>query len=339
MAIDLQDARALITGGAGFIGSLIADLLIQGGIREIVIFDNFSRGQHSNLAWAMENGPVSIVTADIRDAKAVLDAMRGMDVVFHEAATRITHCTEDPRLGLEVLVDGTFNVIDAARIAGVRKIVAASSASVYGMAEQFPTQEGHHFYSNRTVYGAAKAFNESLLRSFHSMYCLDYVALRYSNVYGPRMDTQGRYTEVFVRWMERIASGLSPLIFGDGRQTMDLVFVTDVARANILAAQSDATDEVFNIASGTETNLNDLARSLATVMGSDLMPQYVPKHSVNAVSRRLLDTRKARSILGFSAEIGLIDGLERLVAWWRQSKAADTKVSSDAYNIAGKVLT
>jgi UDP-glucose 4-epimerase len=336
VAIDLQDARVLITGGAGFIGSLIADLLIQEGVREIVIFDNFSRGKLSNLAWVRGHGTVSIKSADIRDAKAVLDAMRGMDVVFHEAATRITHCTEDPRLGLEVLVDGTFNVLDAARIAGVRKIIAASSASVYGMAEQFPTPEEHHSYASRTLYGAAKAFNEGLLRSFHEMYCLDYVALRYSNVYGPRMDTQGRYTEVFVRWMERIASGLSPLIFGDGGQTMDFVFVADVARANILAAQSDATDVVLNIASGTETSLNDLARSLAAVMGSDLMPQYVTKHSVNAVSRRLLDTRKAHRVLGFSAEIGLINGLERLVEWWRQSKAADIKGGCDACNTAEK---
>ena len=336
MAIDLQGARILITGGAGLIGSAIADLLVRMGVGEIVIFDNFARGQLSNLAWAVGHGPVRIVAADIRDAKVVLDAMQGVDIVFHEAAARITQCAEDPRLGLEVLVDGTFNVVDAARIAGVRKVVAASSASVYGMAEKFPTPEEHHSYANRTLYGAGKAFTESLLRCFHEMYGLDYLALRYSNVYGPRMDTRGRYTEVIVRWMERIDSGLSTLIFGDGRQTMDFVFVSDVARANILAALSEATDEVFNIANGAETSLDDLVRLLAAVMESGLAPQYGPQRSVNAVPRRLLDTRKAHSALGFSAEVDLKEGLERLVAWWRQSKGAGAKGCSGLYNTPEK---
>ena len=179
----------------------------------------------------------------------------GKDLVFHLAAIRITQCAEEPRLANEVLVDGTFNVLEAAADAGVKKVVASSSASVYGLAEEFPTTERHHPYNNDTFYGAAKAFNEGMLRSFHAMHGLDYVALRYFNVYGPRMDIHGLYTEVLIRWMERIEAGKPPLILGDGLQTMDFVHVADIARANILAAQADVTDDVFNIASGTETSL------------------------------------------------------------------------------------
>ena len=181
------------------------------------MLDNFVRGRRENLAGAMERGTVTIVEGDIRDRGLLADAMKGIDVVFHQAAIRITQCAEEPRLALEVLVDGTFNVLEAAVGAGVRKVVAASSASVYGLAEEFPTTERHHPYNNRTLYGAAKVFNEGLLRSFHEMYGLDYVALRYFNVYGPRMDVHGAYTEVLIRWMERIAAGEPPVIFGDGQ--------------------------------------------------------------------------------------------------------------------------
>ena len=218
-------------------------------------------------------------------------------------------------------MDGTFNVLEAAVKAEVKRLVAASSASVYGLAEEFPTTEHHHPYNNRTLYGAAKTFNEGLLRSFHDMYGLNYVALRYFNVYGPRMDIYGAYTEVLIRWMERIAAGQPPLIFGDGAQTMDFIYVEDIARANILAAQADVTDEVFNVASGVETSLNDLAYALLKVMGSDLQPEYGPERKVNPVPRRLADTRKAERMLGFRAEVSLEDGLRRLVDWWKGERS------------------
>jgi len=263
-----------------------------------------------------------IVEGDIRDQKLLAEVLQGVDVVFHQAAIRITQCAEEPRLALEVLVDATFNVLEAAVKAGVKKVVAASSASIYGMAEEFPTTESHHPYNNRTLYGAAKTFNEGLLRSFYEMYGLDYVALRYFNVYGPRMDIYGVYTEVLIRWMERIAAGQPPLIFGDGKQTMDFVYIEDIARANILAANADVTDEVFNVASGAETSLNDLAHSLAKVMGSDLQPEYGPERKVNPVQRRLADISKAKRLLGFEAQVSLEEGLQRLVNWWRAEKQA-----------------
>ncbi len=316
----MQNKRVLITGGAGLVGSHIADLLVKEGVSEIIIFDNFTRGCMANLAWVKEHGPLVVIEGDIRDRNLLAEVMQNVDIVFHQAAIRITQCAEEPRLALEVLADGTFNVLEAAVQAGVKKVVAASSASIYGMAEEFPTTESHHPYNNRTIYGAAKVFNEGLLRSFYEMYGLDYVALRYFNVYGPRMDIYGVYTEVLIRWMERIVAGKPPLIFGDGQQTMDFVYIEDIAKANILAAEAKATDQVFNIASGVETSLNDLAYSLVKVMGADLEPEYVSERKVNPVRRRLADVNQAKQLLGFEAEVSLEDGLHRLVNWWRSQK-------------------
>lgn len=314
--------RVLITGGGGAVGSNIADQLVQAGAQEIVVLDNFVRGRRDNLAWAIENGPVRLVEGDIRDRELVGELTRGIDVVFHQAALRITQCAAEPRLALEVMVDGTYNVIEAALAEKVRRIVAASSASVYGLAEQFPTEESHHPYANDTLYGAAKTFNEGLLRSFNAMQGLDYVALRYFNVYGPRMDIHGVYTEVLVRWMERIEAGEPPLILGDGSQTMDFIYIGDVARSNVLAASSDASDEVFNVASGSETSLLELAQMLIEVMGANVEVEHGPERSVNKVPRRLADTRAARERLGFEAEVDLEEGLRLLVDWWRAERAS-----------------
>lgn len=329
--VQLHGARALVTGGAGLLGSTIVDQLIDKGAEEIVVLDNFVRGRRANLAAAVARGPVTVVEGDIRDTEVLVKVTAGIDVVFHQAAIRITQCAEEPRLALEVLADGTFNVLEAAVNAKVSKVVAASSASVYGLAETFPTREDHHPYANRTLYGAAKTFNEGLLRSFNDMYGLDYVALRYFNVYGPRMDIYGVYTEVLVRWMERIVAGQPPLILGDGLQTMDFVYSEDIARANLLAAESSASDVVLNVASGTESSLRDLADTLLRAMASDLTPEYGPPRSVNNVSRRLADTTAARELLGFRAEVDLEEGLRRLVEWWqaeRDEAASPTTTSA-----------
>jgi nucleoside-diphosphate-sugar epimerase len=318
----LDGKRILITGGAGLVGSTIADRLADEPVAEIRILDNLDRGRLGNLAGARERGPVTFLEGDIRSQRDVERAMDSIDLVFHEAAIRITQCAEEPRLALEVLVDGAYNVIEAAQAAGVDRVVAASSASVYGQAVEFPTDEDHHPYDNRTIYGAAKVFNEGLLRSFHDMYGLDYVALRYFNVYGPRMDIHGVYTEVLIRWMERIEGGIPPLILGDGTQTMDFVYIDDIADANLRAATADVTDVVCNVATGVETSLNELARALVGVMGSELEPEYGPERKTNPVARRLADTTRARDLLGFEAQVPLEEGLRRLVAWWRAEQAA-----------------
>jgi UDP-glucose 4-epimerase len=334
----IKGARTLVTGGAGTIGSTLVDQLVERGAAEVVVLDNFVRGRRENLELAEKSGRVIVVEGDVRDRALVNELVEGIDVVFHQAAIRITQCAEEPRMALEVLVDGTFNVVEAAAASKVRKVVAASSASVYGLAGEFPTQERHHPYANDTLYGAAKIFNEGLLRSYHAMTGLDYVALRYFNVYGPRMDVHGAYTEVLVRWMERIAAGEPLLIFGDGTQTMDFVCVPDIARANVLAAEANVTDAVFNIASGVETSLNDLAETLLSVMGSSLPIEHGPERSVNGVPRRLADTSSAQKALGFRAEIGLEEGLAMLVEWWRGVQGEGPRPEAVALSPRGAAL-
>ncbi len=324
---DLKGKRVLVTGGAGFIGSHIVDLLCDEGCIEIVALDNMIRGRSENLNRALTRGPVRLVQGDIRDGKLMGPLVRAADIVFHQAALRITHCAAEPRLAMEVMVNATYDLLELCVQHNVEKLIAASSASVYGMAEEFPTTERQNPYNNRTLYGAAKAFNEGLLRTFNDMHGLDYVAFRYFNVYGDRMDIHGRYTEVLIRWMERLEAGLPPIIFGDGQQTMDFVHVRDVARANVLGARSRATDEVFNIASGTETSLLQLATTLAAVMGHrGMAPEFAPERSINPVPRRLASTGKAERLLGFRAGLPLEQGLADLVKWWRAERATQSAV-------------
>lgn len=319
--MNIHNANILVTGGAGLIGSTTIDLLLkEHSPAKVVILDNMVRGSMSNIEHILNDPRITLVRSDIRNMDAVRRTMEGMDAVIHLAALRITACAADPREAMQVMCDGSFNVVEAAREAGVSKVVAASSASIYGLAETFPTKEDHHPYNNQTWYGAAKVMLEGLLRSYHSMSGLPYVALRYFNVYGPRMDLHGKYTEVLIRWMQRIDAGLPPIILGDGQQTMDFVFIDDVARSNLLALMSDVRDDVFNVASGTETSLNDLAAALLHVMRADMRPEYGPERAVNPVPRRLADTSKAQHMLGFKAQTTLEEGLARLVDWWHVNK-------------------
>lgn len=319
--MQITGSNILVTGGCGLIGSTTIDILLrEHAPARIVILDDLSRGSLANVEQALNDRRVSLVRGDICDVELVHSVTKGMDAVIHMATLRITACAENPRAALGVMCDGSFNSLEAAQAAGVKKFVAASTASIYGLADTFPTREDHHPYNNRTWYGASKIMLEGLLRSFNDMYGLPYLALRYFNVYGPRMDIHGKYTEVLIRWMERIDAGKPPLIFGDGTQTMDFVYVEDVARSNVLALASDVSDEVFNVASGVETSLNDLAYALLKVMGSSQKPEYGPERSVNPVPRRLADTTKAENMLGFRATIALEEGLQRLVNWWRVNR-------------------
>ncbi|MBD3180947.1 NAD-dependent epimerase/dehydratase family protein [Candidatus Poribacteria bacterium] len=327
---DLSGSRVLITGGAGLVGSHIADKMVVEGADEIIILDNLTRGSKDNLSWAVQNGNVKFVEGDIRNLDFLNKALKGVDYVFHQAAIRITQCARTPREALEVLFDGTFNVLEASVDAKVKKIVAASSVSIYGMAESFPTEETHHPYNNRTIYGAGKIANEQMLRAFNDMYGLDYVALRYFNVYGPRMDVFGFYTEVMIRWLDRIDAGKPPLIFGDGKQSMDFVYVEDIAEANILALKSDVSDEVFNVGTGIEISLSDLLGLMLKLTGSDLKPLYEPPRKVSPVQRRLASTEKAKSMLGFKAKTSLEIGLKKLIEW-RKEVIAKSKEQSDEH--------
>lgn len=319
----IEGSKILVTGGAGLIGSTTIDqLLANEKPAEIVILDNMSRGSTRNLENALKDERVKLVQGDIRDKDLVYKVTEGMDAVIHMAAIRITACAADPREAMEVMNDGTFNVVDAAHKAGVKKVLAASSASILGLADTFPTTEDHHPYNNRTWYGASKIMLEGLLRSYNDMYGLNYVAMRYFNVYGPRMDVEGKYTEVLVRWVQRISQGIPPLVLGTGKTSMDFIYIEDLARANVLGLKSDVSDEVFHIASGVETSLNELAAITMKVMGApaDMVPEYGPERSVNAVSRRLSSTEKAERLLGFKAEVSLEEGVRRFVKWWEANK-------------------
>ncbi len=328
MKNSLAGATVLVTGGAGLIGSHIVDQLVEEGVREVRVLDNLVRGNRDNLAGALARGRVTFIEGDVRDRATVRQAVHGCEYVFHQAAIRITLCAEQPRECMEVLVGGTFNVFEAAVQEKVKKVVYASSASVYGAADVFPTDERHHPYNNRTLYGAAKVMNEGVARSFNDMYGLPSVGLRYFNVYGPRMDVTGAYTEVFIRWLDCADRGVPPQIHGDGSATMDFVFVEDIARANILAMKSGEVDKVYNVASGTETSLLQLWRAIQDVTGAHhLSPQFQPPRKVNPVPRRLADTSRASQELGFVAEVPLTEGLRRLAAWRNEALTRTEQVA------------
>ncbi|MGV7218121.1 SDR family NAD(P)-dependent oxidoreductase [Bradyrhizobium sp. UFLA05-112] len=319
--IDLKGKRVLVTGAAGFIGSHIIELLCDEGCTEIVGLDNMSTGRPENLRRPLTRGPVRLVDGDLRDSQLVAALVKSADIVFHQAALRNSHCAAEPRMAMDVMVNGTFELLELCVKHDVEKVIAASSASVYGMAEEFPTTERQNPYGNRTVYGAAKACIEGLLRAYNDMYGLDYVAFRYFDVYGSRMNIHARYTEMLIRWMERLEVGMPPVIFGDGQETLDLVHVRDVARVNILAARARVSDEVFNVGSGIETSIVQLASALASVMGrSEVVPQFAPERSTNPAPRRLAATGKAERLLGFRATISLERGLSDLVKWWRAER-------------------
>lgn len=318
--MNVEGAKILVTGGCGLIGSTTIDQLLREDVQKIVIFDNLVRGSMHNVAEILKDKRVELIKGDIRDVDATRRVSEGMDAVIHMAAIRITACADNPREAMEVMCNGSFNVVEAAHLAGVKRIVCASTASIYGLADNFPTTEKDHPYNNRTWYGASKIMLEGLLRSFNDMYGTEYCAFRYFNVYGPRMDIHGKYTEVLIRWMERIEAGQPPLILGDGKTSMDFIYIDDIAAANVAGLKSDVSDEVFNVASGVETNLNELAEALMNVMGKKLQPEYGPERKVNAVPRRLASIEKTKRMLGWEPKVDLEEGLERLVAWWRVNK-------------------
>jgi UDP-glucose 4-epimerase len=316
----IEGSKILITGGAGFIGSYVVEELLPMRPDKIIIIDNFIRGSQANMGNFIVNPIVEFYEGDIRDLTLLDRCMKGCDYVFHMAALRINACAADHKEGFEVMMKGTFDVIEMALKHQVKKIIYSSSASVYGMATHFPTPETDNPYDNQTFYGGAKLLGEQLLRSYKFMHDLNYVALRYFNVYGPRMDTDGKYTEVMIRWLDCIRDKKNPLIYGDGSTTMDFVYVQDVAKANVAALMSTATDEVFNVGSCVETSLKELLDTLLKVNSSSLTPEFRSENTVNPVQRRLADVRKAENILKFKASVSLEAGLKKLSDWYFSTK-------------------
>jgi UDP-glucose 4-epimerase len=309
----IEDSRILVIGGAGFVGSHIVDQLLAEPVREIVVLDNFVRGTRTNLSEAAKDHRVRIVEGSITDTTLLAELMEGIDYVFHLAALWLFECVYQPRSALEVNVVGTFNIVEAAQEAGVKKIVYSSSASVYGDAIFTPMTEDHPF-NNRTMYGATKIAGEQFFRAFNEQHKLNYAGLRYMNIYGPRMDYKGTYVSVIMKVLDRIDSGQAPVIFGDGSQSYDFIHVADVARANILALKSDASDEFFNVGMGIKTTINELVKILLDITGSSLQPEYRPQEQM-FVTHRVGSTEKAERQLGFRARVPLEEGLRSVVEW------------------------
>jgi UDP-glucose 4-epimerase len=321
-AVTLAGKRVLVTGGAGFIGSTLVDHLVSAGCDEILVVDNMLSGSPGHLSRALQSDRVRLIGADIRDRAAMACLVAGIDTVFHQATLRAAHCVSEPRLAMEVMADATFDLLEQCVASGVRKVVLASSASVYGAVEAGPKADGRSLHLDRTLHGVMKSFCEGLLRAFGTMYGLDAVALRYFDAYGPRMDIHGPYTEDMIRWIERIEAATPPIIYGDGLQTVDLVHVDDIARANVLAATTDVSAVTLDIGSGTRTSHLDLARMLAGVMGRNwLVPVHMAERG--AVPARLAaDPQLAERLLGFRADTPLETGLRGLVAWWRHASTS-----------------
>jgi UDP-glucose 4-epimerase len=311
----LEGGRALVIGGAGFVGSRVVDLLCEERLDEIVVLDNFVRGTRDNLAEAIRDPRVRVVEGDLTDRMLLKRLMEGTDYVVHLAALWLFECVHRPRDAVDVNVVGTYNVVEAAQEAGVARVVYSSSASVYGDAAFTPMTEEHPF-NNRTFYGATKIAGEQFFRAFNEQHGLPYVGLRYMNVYGPRMDYRGTYVSVIMKVLDRIEAGEAPVIYGDGSQAYDFIHVADVARANVLALKSDVTDEFFNIGMGVKTTINELVTSLLRLTDSPLQPEYRPEETM-FVTHRVGSTQKARQMLGFEAGIGLEEGLASVIDWRR----------------------
>ncbi|MBI3397183.1 NAD-dependent epimerase/dehydratase family protein [Candidatus Woesebacteria bacterium] len=315
--------KFVVTGGAGLIGSWVIDHILKDKsfkVKEIVVMDTLIRGKTDNLKNALKSRKVRIVKEDIRDFNAVNKVIKGADYVIHEAVIKNKLCEENPRYCKEVLIDGTFNIFEACVKSGVKKLIFNSSASVYGEPEVLPMKENHPF-NNNAFYGAAKIAEEELVKAFRNRYGLNYVGLRPFNAYGPRMDVSGVYTEVLMKWLQKLEAGEAPVIFGDGSQTFDFVYVEDIAIATIKALKSKRNEGFYNIGTGKETSLKKLLNLFLKAYGTTIKPVYVSgEGKLGFVSRRRADTSKARKELNFMAKTPLELGIKKLVQWYKETK-------------------
>ncbi len=319
--MDIRGKRFVVIGGAGLIGSHTVDQLVQTDVKQIVVYDNFTRGTHENLSSAMRDPRVKIFEAggDITQSDVLQAAMDGADGVFHFAALWLLQCHEFPRAAFDVNVRGTFNVMEACVARGVKRLVYSSSASVYGDAVEEPMTEDHPF-NNKNFYGATKIAGEAMMRAFHHRYGLNYVGLRYMNVYGPRQDYQGAYIAVIMKMLDAIDRGEGPTILGDGSEAFDFVAVEDCARANECAMKAEVVDRFYNVGTGTRTSLKEVAEKLLALTGSNQPIQYAPRSQATLVRNRIGSPARAKADIKFESTTSLDDGLRRLITWRQAHK-------------------
>ena len=332
--MDLQGKKLLVIGGAGLIGSHTVDALLRHDVEQVLIYDNFARGRRENLEEALRDPRARIfeVGGDILQADILDEAMKGVDGVFHFAALWLLQCHEYPRTAFNVNVGGTFNVMDACVRNGVGRLVYSSSASVYGDAVAEPMEEDHPF-NNKNFYGATKICGEAMLRAYHHRYALDYVGLRYMNVYGPRQDYHGAYIAVIMKMLDAIDRGDAPTILGDGSEAFDFVAVEDCAQANVCAMRATASDEFYNVGTGMRTSLKELAERLLNLTGCNKDIQYAPRSQATLVRNRIGSPRKATEEIGYTASIDLDEGLRRLIDW-RAKHKAEVEARRDAVGLS-----
>jgi UDP-glucose 4-epimerase len=319
----LKDARVLVTGGAGFIGSFLVQELLKEPVSEVIIYDNFSRGRYQNIEESLEDPRCRIFEdgGDIRDTDVLDAAIKKADYVFHLAAMWLLHCRDYPQTAFEVNIRGTYNVLEACVKHRIKKLVFSSSASVYGDAAEIPMKEDHPF-NNRNFYGATKISGEAMCRAFYDRYGLDYVGLRYMNVYGPHQDQRSVYSGVIPLMLNKIDQGETPVIHGDGSQAYDFIYVEDVARANVLALKADSSDAFYNVGTGVQTSIRELCSTILTLREVDMQIKYQPYSEDDTrqlVKNRIGSTDKSKKELGFQYTYNLQRGLQALIEWRKQN--------------------
>lgn len=315
MQNNINGSKVLVIGGAGFIGSHVIDELLKEDVSEIAIYDNFSRGSYDNIEHALKDKRVKVfeLGGELLHTDILDKAIEGKDYVFHLAALWLLHCHDYPRSAFHVNIEGTFNVLEACTKHKVKKLIYSSSASVYGDAVKLPMTEDH-IYNNKTFYGATKIAGEHMSRAYYNRYNLNYVGLRYMNVYGARQDYKGTYIAVIMKILDRIDQGLPPVVYGDGSQAYDFIYVSDTARANVCAMKSNATDSFYNVGSGVQTSIKELTEMILKIKGSDLKIQYEPAGQT-FVTNRIGDPKKAIKEIGFEYKVNLEQGLKKLIEW------------------------
>ncbi len=319
----IKDSKILVIGGAGFIGSHVVSELLKTDVGQVVVYDNLTRGKRSNIEQSLEDSRCSLYAngGDIRDIDLLNDAMRGMDGVIHLAAMWLLHCKDFPRTAFHVNIEGTFNVLEACVQNNIKRLVYSSSASVYGDAAEVPMTEKHPF-NNRNFYGATKIAGEAMCRAFYDRYGLDYVGLRYMNVYGPHQDQTAAYTGVIPIMLNKIDANEQPTINGDGSQAYDFIDAEDAGRCNVLAMESETTDEFYNVGTGIQTSIKKLCDTILEMQKSDLVVKYNPYNEDDArrmVQNRIGCPKKAESELGFRFKYDLRIGLQRLIDWRKEN--------------------
>ncbi len=319
----LKNKKILIIGGCGFIGSHVVEELVKEDVKKILIFDNFSRGKKNNIENLLADKRVKIYPngGDIRDVDVLNDAMKGMDYVIHLAALWLLHCKDYPRAAFKVNIEGTFNVLESCIKNKIKRLIYSSSASVYGDAIKVPMTEDHPF-NNKNFYGATKISSEAMCRAFHDRYGLNYVGLRYMNVYGPRQDQKAAYNGVIPTLLDKIDNNQPLIIDGDGSQSYDFIDVEDAARCNVLALKSQHVDKFYNVGTGKKTSIKNLCKLIVNLKKKKTKISFKPYKLDDArrqIKNRVSSTKLSSKDLKFKYKYSLKNGLKKLILWRKKS--------------------